>query len=252
MNESQAFSNFAAQPPAVTPTDPAQPSGQQPAAPPDSSAPPAWADQLLNTVTSLKTEFDTFRNDLNTPYEPEPPAPPAPAEAWVPKTYADVDQRIAEKAREQAEAILAARDEQLAQTQAYAEQQERDIETYLDQQVAQLEQAQVLPKVVNPSDRSDTGRQARAELFGYAYSLGTTNLMAVAETLKTHHAQGLRYDVNEAKLVPATGSNAPGANAPIAGGTAPGGVTPNTQPGADFFRKMDLDAVAEYAKRAIT
>jgi len=252
-NEASQFSQFAAQPPAVAPVDPAV--GATPPAP-DPNAAPAWADQLMQTVTGLKSEFDAFRTDLaNAPGEedlnPTPPAPVAPAQEWVPKTYADVDQRIAEKAREQAQAILDERDKQAQAAQTAAQQQERDIDTYLDGQVAQLEQAAALPKVANPADPSDPGRQARAELFGYAYSLGTTNLMAVADTLKTHHSQGLRYDVTQGKLVATTGSQAPGATAPIAGGTVPGGVPQNAVPNANFFRMNDLDAVAEYAKKAI-
>ncbi len=252
-DEANQFSQFATQPPAVQ--TPGTPTAPTPGTAPDSNAAPAWADQLMQTVTGLKSEFDAFRTDLaNAPEEdlnPTPPAPAAAAEEWVPKTYADVDNRITEKAREQAEAILADRDRQAQVAQTAAQQQERDIDAYLDGQVAQLEQGQSLPKVANPTDPADPGRQARAELFGYAYSLGTTNLLSVAGTLKTLHDQGLKYDVTQGKLIPAAGSNAPGAAAPIAGGTAPGGVNQNATPGQDFFRKYDLDAIAEYAKKAI-
>lgn len=252
-NEASAFSQFAAQPPAVPPTS-GVPGAPAPAAP-DPNAPPAWADQLMQTVTGLKSEFDAFRTDLANAPEEEPLTPAAPAptpQAWVPKTYEDVDQRIVERARAEAQAILDERDKQAQAAQAAAVQQERDIETYLDNQLAQLEQAQMLPKVANPADASDPGKQARAELFGYAYSLGTTNILSVANSLKTLHDQGLRFDVTAGKLTPVTGGSfAPGAMAPIAGATANGAVNQNAAPPANFFKVHDLDAVAEYAKRAI-
>ena len=248
-NESQAFSQFAAQPPAVTPATPA-PDPQNPYATPtpapDPNAAPAWADQLLQTVSGLRSEWDAFKTDLNAPPEPEPTPAPAANQEWVPKTYADVDQRIIERAQEIADQALAERERQAQEAFTAAQQQEHDIEQYLDQQVAQLEANNLIPKSNDPN-----GKPARAELFGYAYSLGTTNLMSVADTLKTLHSQGMRYDVREGKLVQASGSNAPGAGAPIAGGTPNGSVNQTAQPGPDFFRKYDLDMVAEYAKRAI-
>lgn len=242
--EASAFNNLVN---TTTPNDPG--------ATPDPATPPAWADQLLQTVQGIKSEFDTFREQLTTPEplpDPEPPVVPQADDSWIPKTYADVDQRIVERAQEIAANTLAERDRQTAEQAAAEDQQVKDVEKYLDQQIATLEQGSVIPKVSNPADKSDPGRQARAELFGYAYSLGTTNLLGVADTLKTFHGQGLRYDVKENKFVPLTGSQATGATAPLAGSGMSGAVATNSQPGPDFFRKNSLDMVAEYAKRAIS
>lgn len=252
-NEAAAFSQFASQPPAAPPAAPAAPAPGAPAAP-DPNAAPAWADQLLQTVSGLRTEFDAFKNEVTAPIEDEPAPAPAPQPGeWVPQTYEDVDKRIIERAQEISAAALAERDRQAQQAAQQAAQQEQEIEAYLDQQVAALEQANLLPRVANPAlnDPNDPGRRARAELFGYAYSLGTTNISSVANTLKSLHDQGLRYDVTQGKLAPITGSAAPGASAPIAGGTPNGTVNQNGTPPANFFRTHDLDMVAEYAKRAI-
>ena len=98
-DEAQTFASLTT-PPAPAPGAPA----------PDPQATPAWADQLLQTVTDIRGEFDAFKEQLTQP-EPEP-EPVQTNNDWVPKTYADVDQRIVDQARAIAEQTLTQREQQ--------------------------------------------------------------------------------------------------------------------------------------------
>lgn len=254
-DEQNAFANLiqgSPQPP-TPPQDPVwnPPTPQAPQTPqqpqqPDPNAAPAWADQLLQTVSGLQTEFNSFKEQYNQP--PEPEQPPAPGAYTPPRTWEELEERQRQAAREEAERIQTEKDQEAA-SEALAERQATDeIEANLDMQLAQLEQSGVLPKVQNPTDANDTGKRARQELFGYALKMKTTDLFAVSDTLREMHQAGKRFDAKENKFIRVT---APGADAPIAGGTPPTSSTNSTMPGPDFFRRHNLDEIAEIAQRAI-
>lgn len=230
--------------PPVTPPAGSPPTAPTPPAAPDPNVAPAWADSLLQTVQGLETRIGQFEQTINTP--PPPPAPDP--EEDRPRTWAELNKRIEDKAAEKAQQLYDERAQAQANATAAQEDAVKEVEKQLDAQVLQLEQAGVLPQVANKLDKNDAGRMARSELFGYAYAMGTTNLIPVAQTLQKFHERGLRYDPRAGDFV---ATNSPGGNAPIAGGT-PGGATPNnTMPSPDFFRKHSLDEVAEIAERAI-
>lgn len=239
--------------PQQQPGIPPVPGAQQP--PVDPNAAPAWADQLMQTVTGLKTEFDQFRGEIDTTppeqqLQPGQPGYQAPEE-WRPKTGAEIQAEIDKRARQIATETLEERDQRMQQDNEAYRQQVAGIESNLDTQVAQLEQLGYVPKIVNNNDKNDPGRRARAELFGYAYTLGTTNLGQVAQVLHQLHQGGQQFDVESGTLVRRSGNTAPGATAPIAGGT-PSGMAPAAgQPSRNFFDTHNLDEIAEIAARAI-
>jgi hypothetical protein len=139
---------------------------------------------------------------------------------------------------------------QAAAETAAAEESKRQADSFIDTQVANLEKTGFLPPITNPADPADAGRAARSELYAYALSLGTDNLMAVAPNLNTLHQSGYYYDRTRNALV-RRGSQSAAAQAPIAG-ASPTLATANANP-APTMRDLatkSLDTLAEEANRA--
>lgn len=250
----------APQPGAYLPGAPMQPAPQpgQPQQPPDviplpitapapqNDTPPAWAQGIINDINQLKNAT--------------PPAGQQPQD-WNPNGWQDVDARIEQRAKELVQAGL---NEYQAQTQAQGEQAEnarRQADSFIDQQITQLTTTGYLPQIGNPADPNDAGRAAQKELFAYALSLGTDNLLNVAPALHTMHQSGYYFDREAGQINPATGqptggfvrrgSQSAAAQAPIAG-SAPG-VVPSSvaAPTMAELATMDMSQLAERASNAI-
>lgn len=183
------------------------------------------------------------------PQAPVPPTPAAPAQPWTPEAWADVDARIRAEAESIVNQRLTAEQQRQQDATAAAEAGRREADTYIDNQVAELEKNGYLPPVTNQADQSDPGRLARQELYAYALSLGTDNLGAVAPNLYALHQSGYFYDRGQNKLI-RRGSQSQAAAAPISGG-APVDTTPTTPTGPTMkdFQTKSLDQLAEDAAR---
>jgi hypothetical protein len=175
---------------------------------------------------------------------------------WQPKTVADIDARITERAQEIAAASVKQMQDQ--QQQEYNQRQQQV--TVLDQQVnavyGQLRQNGLLPIVSNPYDPNDPGKQAEVELLSYAVANGASDAASMARlapTLKALHDNGMAYDHKQNMIVRRNGSQSAAASAPIAGGSpSMQGGTPSG-PGLTQSRlaTTDLGGLMQYGLSAL-
>lgn len=179
------------------------------------------------------------------------PAAPQTPEEWKPDGWGDVDKRIESRAQELLTQAEQRREAERVTAEQEAATQNARVEQYIDAQINQLETTGYLPRVANQADPADPGRAARQELYAYAISLGTDNLMSVAPNLYALHQNGYYFDRTTNALV-RRGSQSAAAQAPIAGAsptlTAPGPA--QVGPTMQDLATKDLATLAEEASRA--
>lgn len=144
----------------------------------------------LDTITGRLDEFETRLEGSQEEEEEEETE----EESFRPKTWDEIPQKAEEIAEEVVERRLQETKEEQEAAQEAEKQQAKEIDTYIDGQVAALEKDNIIPKVENPDNEDDPGRSARRELFGFAAHIGTMDLTKAAETLSILHKTGYTYD----------------------------------------------------------
>lgn len=204
-------------PQVVQPTQPA------PTAPPEpSNEPPAWAQELITTVSEQKQTIENLQQQLNT--SPEPAKTNDPYDGWQPKEWGDIPKTAEQIAKDVVGNEFATREQAAEEARKAAEDARKQVDTQLDNQEKQLAQSGFLPEVKNSSDPNDPGRAVRKELYGLAYKLQTTDLVAVSETMKQLHESGVRYDADTQTYLKV--------NTPPAGAYAPVGSSNSATAGS--------------------
>lgn len=143
----------------------------------------------LETVNTRLDDFDARLNSFTTQ-----PTQQTTQESWRPQTWDDIPKKAEEIAEEVVEQKLEEIRLQEEEQKKLELEQQKKMDEFIDAQVAQLEQAGVLPKIQNMNDENDKGRVARRELFGLAARLGTIDLAKAAEVLNILHQAGYVYD----------------------------------------------------------
>jgi len=133
--------------------------------------------------------------------QPSATETPAEEEEWVPKTWSEVDRRIEEKARLEAEAKLAEKEREIMATREEEAKIRETIDKEFDKQLAEMEKAGIIPPIQNMDNPDDPGKACRREVFGYAAVLGTTNLKKVGEALQREHERGYVFDVRSGRFL---------------------------------------------------
>lgn len=205
---------------------------------------PSWAQQLIDQNADLTTRLESFEEKL-TPPDPDPTPDPTPQhpEPWTPQSWGDVDTRAEEKAKAIVEQTLAER-ETAAKTEAeQASAAAKEVDAYLDSQVAELSKDNKLPAVTNENDPNDPGKLAQRELYGFALSLGTADLKTSFNTLDALHKAGKQFDFVKMELVDKNPAGQ-GANSPVGSSSAgASGATPS-RPDYKTLQRMTLDQLA--------
>lgn len=246
--------------PVVDPNNP--PEGGTPPAgggtPPAAPTPPALSPEstkiletlqgMNETVQGIKSEWDDFKDNYQTPpaAAPAPGTPPAggePAPTWKPKSWDDFPALAEQKASEAVQKVLD--DAKAAKDQA--DKADQEISNEIDTQVASLEAKGKLPPVGNASDPNDPGRRARAELYGLASRMGTMNLEMVADTMTQLHSTGMHYDF-KSNSWQRTNPKPAGQIAPVGSSQGSGGAMGSEGPSYDTIHKAR--SLSELARRA--
>lgn len=210
--------------------------------------------KLVETLNGLSEKLDGVTSRLDNletqnaqGAEDEDTEDAAPTEGWKPETWDDIPevaQQIAEDTVNQA-----FEERQVAAEEAKAQEAEnqKQIDTYIDSQIKSLEDANVIPKVVNMQDENDPGRAARRELFGLAARLGTMDLSRTQEVIDVLHKTGQRYDprANNGQGIFLRGSNTPlpGASAPVASSSGSSGFSSQGPTYKDIHQSRSLDDI---------
>lgn len=209
-----------------------------PATPPEDQV-PSWAQNLIDQNADLADRLSTFEERLQ---PPEPPVVEPPTDEWKPSSWQDVDARAEEKAKTVIDNTLAERE---AEAQASTEAQAnavKEIDTYLDSQVDELTKDSKLPTITNENDPNDPGKLARRELYGFALSLGTTDLKNSHNTLDALHKAGKQFDFVKMELVDKNPSMQ-GAQSPVGSSSAGASGMP-TKVDYKTLHNNSLDALA--------
>ncbi len=205
-------------------------------------AEPSVNDTLKDFASSIQSEISKINERLDALNKP---AVDQEADQEVDQTseaWAKVDERIKRVLSEvEQENTRRAEEARIAEEQSKAA-----IDEQIDTQINELESKGVLPKIKNPEDPSDEGRQSRAELLGYAIHMDSPNLSAVADALKVVHESGRYFDYKTRRFLrkesTAYGEKSPvGTSSGVAGGS--GGLSYET------LHKADMDAIIKLANQ---
>ncbi|UOF78680.1 eukaryotic translation initiation factor 3 [Caudoviricetes sp.] len=225
---------------------------------------PAPAPQL---TPQPQPQIDPNLIPLTLPVPPAPqiPAPiptptPTPApqvinprtapQTFDPQDWGDVQKFIQDEAQRIANETITNAVSQQEADRAAEQESMRQADFAIDTAITQLTAQGYLPPIANPNDPNDPGKLAQTELFGYAISLGTDNLNAVAPNLYALHQSGYYYDTTKGALV-RKGSQTVAAQAPISGATP--SITATNAPTLTMgqLANMDLRSIADVANAAI-
>lgn len=180
----------------------------------------------LQTINSRLDEFDTKITDMTTVNE----TPEETDKNWRPKTWDEIPQKAEEIANQVVDQKLSEKEKQQHEAEEVKLKQEKQMDTFIDNQLSELEKNKVLPAVENPSDENDPGRAARRELLGFAGRIGTLDLNKASEVLNILHETGRTYDprANNMQGEFLKSNTTPvGINAPVASSNRPIGNVPN-------------------------
>lgn len=162
-----------------------------PAPAPAQDEAPAW---FSSFKADLDKRFEGVEEKLNSNVTPEPtPAPepdPAPDTREAPKTMEELDQYVKNIAKSTVEETEQQKQERETAEQKAAEEQQTQIDQYLDKQVDALIKDGDLP-----AREGNEKNPYHASLYSYAAFLQTDNLVRVGKVLKEYHDQGKVFDL---------------------------------------------------------
>lgn len=190
--------------------------------------------KILETIDTLKTGLETINTRLdefdNKLTEISVTPTPEQQEEWKPKTWDDIPKKVEETAAQVVEEKLSEKEKQEQDARKAEDAKQKQMDTFIDNQMADLEKNGVLPKIENPGDENDPGRAARRELLGFAGMLGTLDLSKASDVLKELHGAGKTYDPRANNMQGAflrSNATPSGINAPVASSNRPVGNAPN-------------------------
>lgn len=203
---------------------------------------PSVNDTLKDFASTIQSEISKINERLDTLKEPVVEQEVDQEVDQASDAWAKVDERIKRVLSEvEQENMRQAEEARIAEERSKAA-----IDEQIDTQINELENNGVLPKIKNPDDPSDEGKQSRTELLGYAIHLDSPNLSAVADALKVAHESGRYFDYKTRKFLrkesTAYGEKSPvGTSSGVAGGS--GGLSYET------LHKADMDAIIKLANQ---
>lgn len=205
---------------------------------------PAWAQSLIEQSADIAGRLDAFEEKLTPePVTPEP-VEPQNNEPWKPQSWQDVEALAEEKARTIVESTLSEREQAEKDAQDAQTQAANEIDQLLDTQVAELTTASKLPAVTNENDPNDPGKLAQRELYGFALSLGTTDLKTSFDVLDNLHKAGKQFDFVKMELVDKNPASM-GAESPVGSSSAGASGAQPTRPDYKTLHNTSLDALRD-------
>lgn len=183
----------------------------------------------------------TPQEPVTTPVDPNNDPRKAPPQDW-----GALRDEIEQTAAEKAEAIVKAKEDARQKEIEENRQNEEKLNKTFDQMADEAVTKGFIPAITNQDDPDDAGKAGRRELFGYAAKLGTTNLLDVAENLKTLNEQGIHYDVKLGKLIQAE-YRPQGMNVPVGSSANRTGTPQGSKIDPMTIKRMSLDQLAKMA-----
>jgi len=193
--------------------------------------------QIGSALQQIVARQDETEGKLAPKEEPKP-------EAWTPTSWDDFPKVAEEKAREAARQVIEEEKAQYKQVEDERQARDQQLETYLNQQESELVKAGRLPEVVDINNPEDPGRKARAELFGLAAHLGSTDIKGVDSYRKAMNESGITYDPRVKQFV-RSNPPMPGADVPVRSSSNRTSVTTGNRPSPQEIRKGDFDFLVE-------
>jgi hypothetical protein len=144
---------------------------------------------LTDTVTNLQNE----KTENTEETEEEKP--------FVPNTWEDVVNKAKEIADETYEQRVARQAEEAEEAKRQESIALKTIDDEFNKQLSEAEKQGLLTVVKDKKDPNDPGVQERREVFGRAAAYGTTNLLGIAQELKTLHESGIHWDNSAKQLI---------------------------------------------------
>lgn len=204
------------------------------------------AAEMSKLIDPINQRFDDFGRQIEEIKGAAPTQEPAKAEPkqnWQPKTWDDFPALVEQMGREAAEKVLAERDAAVKASTDQAAATQKEIDDNLDSQIGDLEKSGKLPKIADAQDPNDPGKEARRELFGFAYHLGTPDLVKAQGVLDNLHAAGNKFDHRAGQIIQGAKSN-PGRTAPVGSSSAAAGnANPQNPSYKDIAGMRSLDDI---------
>jgi len=199
-------------------------------------------EEMQSTLGSLSSGLERISGQISAIEErmnqepAEEPIEEETKEEWVPGTWGEVEEKARQQAEEVVNQTLQSKEQEAEERRRAEEEARKVIDEEFDNQLASLEEKEIIPKVENERDNTDPGKLARREIFGYAAVLGTTNLVAVGEQLKREHEAGNQFDIESGQFIKVR-SEAPGQNVPVGSSSNRGGA--QIKPGLSYKELHD-------------
>lgn len=218
-----------------TPGSDEEPAGDEPAE-------PSGVEKLLQEMNQNMLAMTERVNSLEEKWsKPAPTDDGEDPEALPPQNWKALRQEFRETINQSWQEIQKSQAEEARLAAEQEQKEQAEIDEALDTQVNELRKSKFLPPIKDADDPNDPGKAAERELYAYAYSVGTPNLVAVSKTLKRMHDVGYYFDIKAGDFLKRDTPH-PGTTVPVAGRSA---VTPSSGPNYGAVRNLSMSQIAE-------
>ena len=193
--------------------------------------------EQLENVTGQLSQFEERLGAFEKPAEPT-----TPVTTEAPKSWDEVYATAEKKAEDKFNSLLEDQKKETETAQAAEADRNKQIDTAINNQIAELEANKAIPVIVDDNNPEDPGRVARMELFGLAAKRKSIDLIGFNEDLRIAHEAGYTFSPQLGRYIK-SGTQPSGADAPI---SSPSHITtPAKMSAKDIVNARSFDEIVD-------